>query len=118
MGFCFVIYMLVGVIGIYSYGEDLAGNIFDNIGAHQNWISYSLRIFFLVVISTHTPFIIFVGKEAMLTLIASVTVLKAQENEIRKSTLRKSYVSKKASDRQSEAESAFAGESEDSHLTE
>jgi len=82
MGFCYLVYMLVGLVGIYSYGNFLQGDIFLNIGMQQSWESYSLRVFFLIVISTHIPFIMFVGKEALLTLIAQIFFQEEGEDDL------------------------------------
>jgi hypothetical protein len=74
MGFSFIIYMVVGIVSIYSFGNNTDGNVMNNICLIPSWDSYVLRSFFLVVIATHTPFIMFVGKEALLTLIAQMTI--------------------------------------------
>ena len=82
MGFCLGIYIVVAFVGIYSYGDFLQGDIFVNIGEVQSWESYVLRGFFLIVISTHTPFIIFIGKESLLTIIAQIMIVKESEEEM------------------------------------
>lgn len=70
MGFCLIIYLSIGLLSIYAFGYALEGNVLDNISRMPTWESYVLRGIFLLVISTHTPFVFFVGKEALLTLIA------------------------------------------------
>lgn len=70
MSFCCMIYVAVGIIGIYTFGYKLQGDIVETYNEMKTWETIVLRFVLLVLFLTHTPFIFFIGKEAMLTLIA------------------------------------------------
>lgn len=72
IGFCFIIYMLVMFISLYSFGIHVEGDVLVNVEGVSVWESYVLRGIFLLVISTHTPFIFFIGKESILALLALI----------------------------------------------
>ena len=63
---CFIVYSLVGIIGVLSFGKDLNVNVLVNVGSMNKWQSYFLRGIFLVVVSCHIPFNFFATKEAIL----------------------------------------------------
>lgn len=60
--------MLVMFVSVYSFGIHIKGDVLLNVEEVEEWESYVLRAIFLLVISTHTPFIFFVGKESVLTV--------------------------------------------------
>lgn len=66
--FCFIIYMLVMFVSVYSFGIHIHGDVLQNVEEVEEWESYILRAIFLLVMSTHTPFIFFIGKESLLAL--------------------------------------------------
>lgn len=57
-------------ISVYSFGIHIHGDILQNVEEVEEWESYVLRVIFLLVMSTHTPFIFFIGKESLLAIIA------------------------------------------------
>lgn len=79
IGFCFIIYMCVMFISLYSFGIHIKGDVLLNVEEVTAWESYVLRGIFLLVISTHTPFIFFIGKESLLALIALCLISKEQK---------------------------------------
>ena len=54
---------------------NVQGDILANVNEVPSWISYVLRAIFIIVISTHTPFIFFLGKEGMLVILAQILVI-------------------------------------------
>ena len=66
--FCFIIYMLIMFISIYSFGIHIRGDVLQNVEEVEEWESFVLRAIFLLVMSTHTPFIFFIGKESLLAI--------------------------------------------------
>ena len=67
--FCFLIYMMVLFVSIYSFGTKIEGDVLLNVEEVDEWESFILRVVFLLVMSTHTPFIFFIGKESLLAII-------------------------------------------------
>ena len=61
---CFTIYMIIALLGLFYFQNDITINIIDNIGTIgiEKWESVTLRIIFLVVITCHIPFIFYIGK--------------------------------------------------------
>lgn len=74
IGFCFIIYMAVAFISLYSFGTSIKGDVLHNVEEVKEWESYVLRAIFLIVISTHTPFIFFIGKESVLSFFALIYI--------------------------------------------
>ena len=70
VGFCFVIYMCIMFISLYSFGLHIHGDVLQNVEEVTEWESYVLRGLFLLVMSTHTPYIFFIGKESLLAMFA------------------------------------------------
>lgn len=66
MGFAFVIYMCIMFSGLFTFGLQTEGDVLKNISAIKAWESYVLRIIFLLILITHTPFTFFIGKESVL----------------------------------------------------
>jgi amino acid permease len=70
--FWFIIYMMVMFVSVYSFGIHIKGDVLNNVEEVEEWESYVLRGIFLLVMSTHTPFIFFIGKESLLALFGLV----------------------------------------------
>lgn len=70
VGFCWVVYTSVGILSVFAFGSAVKGNVLDNISDMTTWESYVLRSIFLIVIAIHTPFVFFIGKEAMYAILA------------------------------------------------
>ena len=82
MGFCFIIYMMVMFVSLYSFGINVHGDVLENVEDVTVWESYVLRSIFLVVMATHTPFIFFIGKESILAIAALIYIRGELKNEI------------------------------------
>jgi amino acid permease len=81
IGFCFVIYMCIMFVSLYSFGIDIDGDVLKNVEDVSAWESYILRVIFLLVMTTHTPFIFFIGKESLIALVALLYVRGRKEEE-------------------------------------
>ena len=57
------------LVSIYSFGSKIEGDVLVNVEEVEEWESFVLRVIFLLVMSTHTPFIFFIGKESLLALL-------------------------------------------------
>ena len=57
MAFWFIIYICVMFVSLYSFGSDVDGDVLNNLRDINHWEAYILRGIFLLVITTHTPFI-------------------------------------------------------------
>ena len=65
-----VIYFMTAFIGIFFFGSEISESILINIGLEgDNWESDVLRVFFLIILICHVPFIFFFGKESVLIVI-------------------------------------------------
>jgi amino acid permease len=85
IGFCFIIYMGIMFISLYSFGLHIDGDVLVNVEEVSAWESYVLRVIFLLVISSHTPFIFFIGKESLLALIALVYFRNMNDRDMNES---------------------------------
>ena len=74
MGFSCLIYISIMFVTLYSFGSDINGDVLNNLHDVSHWESYVLRAIFLLVISTHTPFIFFIGKESVLAIVALIVL--------------------------------------------
>uniref|UniRef100_A0A7S3J0W6 Amino acid transporter transmembrane domain-containing protein n=1 Tax=Euplotes harpa TaxID=151035 RepID=A0A7S3J0W6_9SPIT len=68
-------------LSLYSFGSEIEGDVLINVEEVRHWESYVLRGIFMLVISTHTPFIFFIGKESLLALIALCMVKTPTKEE-------------------------------------
>lgn len=67
-------------VTLYSFGSDIDGDALNNLQDVSHWESYVLRGIFLLVISTHTPFIFFIGKESVLAIVALIVLPNKKDN--------------------------------------
>ena len=72
------IYVTVGVICVFMFGEAIRPSVLYNIGEEREvqgktyWEAYVLQVSFCIVLICHIPFIFFSGKEGMLIMIDEV----------------------------------------------
>jgi len=82
MGFSFLIYVLIMFTGLYNFGVKIQGDILANVSMLRSWESYVIRVIFLLIMVTHTPFTFFLGKESVLCLAVLVyTAFKKEEKD-------------------------------------
>lgn len=68
-----IIYILVGVLGIASFGSQIQKSILMNVSQNVDHRESMLSLFiYSVVLACHIPFIFFVGKEAFLIVVDEV----------------------------------------------
>ena len=63
-----VIYVIMGILSIYTFGEGLMISVLDNLNKVDNAYSYTIRIAFLIVLACHIPYVFFPGKESLLII--------------------------------------------------
>lgn len=68
---CIIIYVTVGIVGLIAYGENLKGDIMQNISeeADKPVSNYILMSMFLVIAAMHIPIVFFIGKQAVLIML-------------------------------------------------
>lgn len=74
-------------MSLYSFGINIHGDVLENVEEVRLWESYVLRAIFLVVLATHTPFVLFIGKESVLAIVALIFFSGKREENLRKSTI-------------------------------
>lgn len=101
-----VIYIMTAFIGIFFFGSQISESILINIGLEgDNWEADVLRVFFLVILVCHVPFIFFFGKESVLIVIdeyRSKSITQALMNKQAEVPTVKSWESPKADRKESE----------------
>lgn len=65
----FFIYITLGILSIYTFGESLESDVFVNINEEDNAFSLTIRIAFLIVLACHIPYVFFPTKESFLIII-------------------------------------------------
>lgn len=66
--------MMIMFISLYTFGINVHGDVLENVEHVTVWESYVLRAVFLFLMATHLPFIFFVGKDSLLSIIALMYV--------------------------------------------
>lgn len=64
----FMLYLVVSVLALYSFGSTISSNMLDNIDSQDNWESYVLRVVFLIVVAFHIPFLFHPTKDSFLQM--------------------------------------------------
>ena len=67
------LYIMVGILSIYTFGNDLETSVLTNVDAEDNAFSWIIRIAFLIVLGCHIPYIFFPTKESLLILVDEIT---------------------------------------------
>lgn len=81
----------VAFASIYLYGSNIKTDILQNFGiVKTTWETYLLRIFFIIVVVCHIPFIFFVGKECFLTIVDEI-LRKSISKSLNQSVLLRSF---------------------------
>lgn len=65
---CFVVYSTVSLTALYSYGSTLHTNILINAVEEDDFISFILRLIFIVIAAMHIPVMFFVGRNGAFVL--------------------------------------------------
>jgi len=63
------IYISLGILSIYTFGEELTTDVMDSINKESNGYSYIIRIAFMIVLALHIPFVFFPSKESLLIIV-------------------------------------------------
>lgn len=65
----FIIYVSLGVLGIYIFGTSLDTSVLDNVDEENNVYSVVIRVAFLLVLACHIPYVFFPTKESFLIIV-------------------------------------------------
>jgi len=68
--FCFATYLVLTLCCLQIYGSSIDINLFQNIVEDKNWLSYLVRLIFLVIFFTNIPFVFYPGKLSVVNIIA------------------------------------------------
>jgi hypothetical protein len=63
---CAGIYITLGIICLFLFGEGVEPNIIRNMATRAGWSSFVLRVVFCIVLLMHIPYIFHPLKEAVL----------------------------------------------------
>ena len=66
---CFVVYVSIIVVSLFTYGEHIEENILINVGKSSDAFSVILQIIFLIISAMHIPMVYFIGKENVLIIV-------------------------------------------------
>lgn len=97
-------------MSLYSFGDQIQGDVLGNVEDVRTWESYTLRAIFLVVMATHTPFVLFIGKESVLAIVALLYIRGKREEDLRKSTIISHSPSRKSAAASSESQNLLSGD--------
>jgi len=66
-----LIYVVVGIVGVLAYGEDIKGDIMINISGQPDKpvSNYILMTMFMIIAAMHIPIVFFIGKESILIIV-------------------------------------------------
>ena len=70
--FVFVVYTIITAMAIFQFGGSTNGDLLLNFKQENTVISNIMCFIFMIIAATHTPFVFFVGKEALLIMIDEV----------------------------------------------
>jgi len=68
---CFSIYVMIAVVAILAYGQDIGSDIMENISTKddKHFTDYILMVLFMIIAAMHIPIVLFIGKEAVLIIV-------------------------------------------------
>lgn len=75
LGFTMTLYLIISVIGIALFGNDINSSVLVNFGTITTptgkpfWESAIIQFAFIIVLMCHIPFVYFAGKEAVLIIV-------------------------------------------------
>lgn len=71
MASVFAIYVIIGFVAIFAFGEALKPDIMQDISnkKDKDWMDYTLMVLFMIIAAMHIPIVFFVGKEAILIIV-------------------------------------------------
>ena len=64
--FCGIIYVTLGILCLFLFGEDVEPDILKNMATRSGWSSFVLRTIFCLLLLVHIPYIFHPLKEAVL----------------------------------------------------
>jgi amino acid permease len=67
--FAFIIYVTVGILGIYSFGSAININMLQNVGQIQTFSNLLIRFSFWLVLACHIPYTFFPLNQTLLILV-------------------------------------------------
>lgn len=67
--FSAVIYQLMGVLALFTFGSTLMPSVLTNIDSETSAVSFVIRAIFIVVLACHIPYIFFAQKESLLIMV-------------------------------------------------
>lgn len=87
IGSVFLIYIIIAIVAIISFGDKIESDIMINIsnGENTDYFDYILMGMFMLISAMNIPITFFIGKEATLIIVDEAmrkTISKAQENEL------------------------------------
>lgn len=67
-----IIYMCCGLFAVYLFGSSVQSNVLDNIDGETTFVSYFIRLAFLILLACHVPYVFFLGKEGACIVVDEV----------------------------------------------
>ena len=69
---CSAIYLIVGIIGILCFGDNIQSDVLQNISENKDALSLILMSLFIVIAAMHIPIVFFIGKECVLIIVDEI----------------------------------------------
>lgn len=82
-----IIYLTCGIIAVYLFGSSISSDIMTNINEETSFVSYLIRISFMVLLACHIPYVFFLGKEGACVVVDEImtgSMSKSLEQRTRK----------------------------------
>jgi len=69
---CFISYLSITLVALFTYGDHIEENILTNIGESNDVFAIFLQIIFLVISAMHIPIVYYIGKENVLIIVDEI----------------------------------------------